>query len=229
MERIPTGITILDKRLGGGLPAGTMVCIFANPIAMPEVFLHQFASIYTTFYFTTVRPAKYVRENIESMGFDVDHIEFIDVFEKYYLSETGAFVVEDMYRDRNIFDFVDAKLSEISTEKHVIIIFDNLSFFLKLNVPVGLKEWLINKIYVTTKNVEGLSYCYVIKNIHPKDLESLVIDLSDAVFDIDVERHGDRIVNRLAIPKVRNMQPITETFRYYISEGVQIDTSRDIA
>ncbi len=228
MEKIPTGIDILDKRLGGGLPVGTMVCIFANPIAMPEVFLHQFATVHITYYFTTVRPARFVRENIENMGFSSDNIEFIDVFEKYYLSETGAFVVEDMYRDRNIFDFVDAKLSEIQDE-NAVIIFDNLSFFLKLDVPVGLKEWLINKIYVTTKNIKGISYCYMIKDIHPRDLESLVIDLSDAVFDIDVERHGDRIVNRLAIPKVRNMQPISETFRYYISEGVQIDTSRDIA
>ncbi len=69
----------------------------------------------------------------------------------------------------------------------------------------------------------------MIKNIHLKDIESLVIDLCDVVFDIDIERSGDRVINRLAIPKIRNMQPIADTFRFYISEGVQIDTSRDIA
>ncbi len=226
--KISTGILLLDKRLGGGIPSGSMVCVYANPVSMPEVFLYQFASAGYTFYFTTSRLPKYIMEDMESLGIDPGNVEFIDVFSKYYLSDSGGFIIEDQYRDRDIFDFVDGELSKIDI-RNPIIIFDNLSFFLNLNVPIGLKEWLINKIYATAKNMEGISYCYLIKGSHPKEIDNIVINISDVVFDIDSEKTGDKMVNRLGIPKMRRMKPIDETFRYYISDGVQIDTSRDIA
>ncbi len=225
---ISTGILLLDKRLGGGIPSGSTVCVYANPVSMPEVFLYQFASAGFTFYFTTSRLPKYIVEDMESLGIDPGNVEFIDVFSKYYLSESGGFIIEDQYRDRDIFDFVDSQLSRIDIRSPVII-FDNLSFFLNLNVPMGLKEWLVNKIYATTKNLDGVSYCYLIKGSHSKEIENIVINISDVVFDIDSEKSGDKMVNRLGIPKMRRMKPIDETFRYYISDGVQIDTSRDIA
>ncbi len=226
--RISTGITLLDKRLGGGLPAGSMVCVYANPVSMPEAFLYQFSSVGIAYYVTTSRLPKFIIEDMKSLEIEVDHLEFIDVFSRYYISDSGGFIIEDQYRDRDVFDFIDSELSEIDT-KNPVIIFDNLSFFLNLNVPIGLKEWLINKIYITSKNLDGISYCYMIKGSQPKQIENMVINLSDVVFDIDSEKAGDRVVNRLGIPKMRKMKPIDETFRYYISHGIQIDTSRDIA
>ena len=226
--KISTGILLLDKRLGGGIPAGSMVCVYANPVSMPEVFLYQFASGGYSYYFTTSRLPKFVKEDMENLGIEVEHVEFVDVFSKYYISESGGFIIEDQYRDKDIFDFIDTELSRIDM-KNAVIIFDSLSFFMNLNVPVGLKEWLVNKIYITAKNLEGVAYCYLIKGSHPKQLENMVINISDVVFDIDSEKAGDRLVNRLGIPKMRKMKPIDETFRYYISDGVQIDTSKDIA
>ncbi|WP_048092930.1 DUF7125 family protein [Geoglobus acetivorans] len=228
MKILSTGITLLDKRLGGGVPAGSMVCVYANPISMPEAFLYQFASSTVSYYFTTSRLPKFILEDMESLALEVGNVNFIDVYSRYYLSDTGGFIVEDQYRDRDIFDFIDEKLSSIDTDECAII-FDNLSFFLNLHVPPGLKEWLVNKIYHTTKNLNAVAYCYMIKGSHPKEIENMVINLSDVVFDIDSEKAGDKMVNRLGIPKMRKMKPIDETFRYYISEGVQIDTSKDIA
>jgi KaiC/GvpD/RAD55 family RecA-like ATPase len=226
----PTGISLLDKRLNGGLPEGSLVCVYANPISMPEAFLYQFASIKKTYYFITSRPAQYVQQNIAAMGFNVENIEFIDVFTQYYLNEYGQFVLEDRYRDKEIFDFVDHYLSKIlqSKEDYNVII-DSISFFLKLEVGNGLKEWLINKLYVTSKESKNLFYIYLMKGVHPQEILSLVMDICDVVFDIDSERLGDRISSRLAIPKIRSKPPMMETFKFYIGEGVQIDTSRDIA
>ncbi len=225
-----TGIDILDKKLDGGLPEGSLVCIYANPITMPEAFLYQFATVVKTYYFITSRPAEYVKENIENMGLSADKIEFIDVFTQYYMNEYGQFVIVDAYRDKEIFDFVDHTLNRIqeSGEKYNVI-FDSISFFLKLNVSIGIKEWLINKLYIQAKQTNNVYYIYLMKNVHPPDIVNMVIDISDVVFDIDIERIGDRMNSRLAIPKIRNKTPMLETFKFYISEGVQIDTSRDIA
>ena len=37
-----TGIFILDRNLGGGLPSGSVVYISGDPKSMSEIFLHQF-------------------------------------------------------------------------------------------------------------------------------------------------------------------------------------------
>jgi KaiC/GvpD/RAD55 family RecA-like ATPase len=225
-----TGISLLDKRLDGGLPEGSLVCVYANPMSMPEAFLYQFASVRKTYYFNTSRPAQHIQRNIAAMGFSVEDIEFIDVFTQYYLNEYGQFVLEDRYRDKEIFDFVDHHIAEIlQNGGEYNIIFDSISFFLKLEVSNGLKEWLINKLYMASKESNNLFYLYLMKGVHPQDVVNMVMDICDVIFDIDSERLGDRITSRLSIPKMRNKPPMMETFKFYVSEGVQIDTSRDIA
>jgi len=106
-----TGISILDERLDGGLPEGSLVCVYANPMSNPEAFLYQFASVRKTYYFNTSRPAQYIQQNITAMGFSLENIEFIDVFTQYYLNEFGQFVLEDRYRDKEIFDFIDHQIN----------------------------------------------------------------------------------------------------------------------
>ncbi|MDY6765460.1 MAG: hypothetical protein SV377_07250 [Halobacteria archaeon] len=41
MEKKETGIDILDTRLDGGLPGGSVVSIVASPMSMGELFLYH--------------------------------------------------------------------------------------------------------------------------------------------------------------------------------------------
>jgi len=228
---VPTGIVLLDRRLDGGLPAGSFVCVYANPLAMPEAFLYQFATVMKTYYFTTSRPAKFVKQDMEKLRLDTSFVTFVDVYEQYYLNEYGQFIVEDRYRDKEIFDYVDDRLSRIAEEEsgEYDVIIDSLSFFLNLNTDWGLKDWLINKLYTLAKEKGVVVYCHLIKNLHPVDVVNKVLDISDVVFDIEVERVGERLVSKFAVPKLRGKRPVTEYFRFYVEEGIQVDTSRDIA
>lgn len=228
---VPTGIVLLDRRLDGGLPAGSFVCVYANPLAMPEAFLYQFATVMKTYYFTTSRPAKFVKQDMEKLRLDTSFVTFVDVYEQYYLNGYGQFIVEDRYRDKEIFDYVDDRLSRIAEEEsgEYNVIIDSLSFFLNLNTDWGLKDWLINKLYTLAKEKGVVVYCHLIKNLHPVDVVNKVLDISDVVFDIEVERVGERLVSKFAVPKLRGKRPVTEYFRFYVEEGIQVDTSRDIA
>ncbi|WP_202320496.1 RAD55 family ATPase [Archaeoglobus neptunius] len=228
---VPTGIVLLDRRLDGGLPAGSFVCVYADPVSMPETFLYQFATVMRSYYFTTNRPAKFVKRDVEKLHLDTEQIIFVDIYSQYYLNEYGQFIVEDKYRDKEIFDFVDEQLSKIveenSSEYNIIV--DSLSFFLNLSVDWGLKDWFLNKLYTISKEKGVVVYGYLLKNVHPASVVNKVLDLSDVVFDIESERVGERIVNKFAVPKLRGKQPLTEYFRFYVEEGIQVDTSRDIA
>ncbi|MEM1579234.1 MAG: RAD55 family ATPase [Archaeoglobaceae archaeon] len=225
---IPTGISLLDKRLDGGLPVGSFVCLYADPIAMPEAFLYQFSTVMKSYYINTNRLPKYILRDIQMLKLETKNLQFIDIFSQYYLNEFGQFIVEDRYRDKEIFDFIAEKINEIDGEEFMIIV-DSLSFFLNLNVEWGLKEWFMNRLYTTAKERNGLIYAYVLKNFHPPNVISKVIDLSDVVINVEAERVGERVVTKFALPKLRGRKPIMEFFRFSIDEGVQIDTSRDIA
>jgi len=227
---VPTGIVLLDRWLEGGLPQGSFVCIYADPLAMPEAFLYQFATVMRSYYFTTSRPAKFVRREIEKLGLDAEYVNFIDVYTQYYLNEYGQFVVEDKYRDKEIFDFVDGQISKILEEGgECNIVVDSISFFLNLNVEWGFKDWLINKLYTVSKETGNLVYCHLIKNLHPVNVVNKILSISDVVFNIESERVGERIISKFAVPKLRGKRPVMEYFRFYIEDGIQVDTSRDIA
>ncbi len=210
-----TGIDVLDEKLHGGLPEGSLVCIYANPMSMPEIFFYQIANSRRTYYFNTSRPARFIRQNMECMGFDTENVEFIDVFSQYYLNEYGQFVIEDNFRDKEIFDFIDYSLSKILQEDggDFNIIFDTISFFLKLNVGSGLKDWLINKLYMISKNTGNLVFIYLMKNVHPTSVVNTILDVCDVIIDVDCERVNDKMVSRLFIPKIRNM-PSSIFMRY---------------
>jgi KaiC/GvpD/RAD55 family RecA-like ATPase len=220
-----TGINSLDERLGGGLPEGSLVCIYANPMSMPEILLYQIASSKKTFYFNTSRPSQFIRQNMESLGLNTDNVQFIDIFSQYYLNEYGQFIIEDNFRDKEIFDYVDYHLSKIvqNDGDDYNVIFDTISFFFKLNVSTGLKEWLINKLYVASKQTKNLFFIYLMKNVHPQNIVSTVMDICDVILDVDCERMNDKIVSRLFIPKIRNMPPIGDVFRIYINSEIEVN------
>jgi len=190
-----TGIGEVDEKLGG-LPAGSLVCIYAHPISAPELILYEIACSKKTYYFNTSRPSQYIKRDMELLNLNTQNVEFIDVYTQYYLNEYGQFIIEDDFRKKNIFDFVDYALSKIlenNEGKDYNLIFDSISFFLRLNVSYGLKEWLINKLYVVSKQTENLCFIYLMKDVHPKFINSMVLELSDVVLDISKDYESIKI------------------------------------
>jgi len=224
-----TGITILDRNLGGGLPSGSVVYLSGDPESMSEMFLHQVTQTRKTYYVVTGRKPQYVAQNIQTMGYDISEITFIDIYSEYYLTAQGELVdnVGNEYVDNQIIDFMIYNLQNIGAEEEfngVNILFDTFSFFLNLNVNVGQIKKLMNVIYETTKEFDGLTYLYGLKNTHDRAIENEIINACDVVFDIELLRSSDEIVSRLSIPKIRGMAPITDMLKFKISDGIQIDT-----
>lgn len=60
--RLSTGVDLLDERLGGGVPAGSIVALSAPPRAQSEPLLSAMAAVNPTRYLSTLRPADEVRD-----------------------------------------------------------------------------------------------------------------------------------------------------------------------
>ena len=53
--------------------------------------------------------------------------------------------------------------------------------------------------------------------------------MADVVFQLETTVEGDRIENRLAVPKFRGGRAMSDVIKLELSDEVDIDTSRDIA
>ncbi len=231
---LSTGILVLDRTLGGGLPAGSVSYFSADPRSMSEVFLYQFTQSRRTFYFTTARRPKFVLNDIINLGFDPSNIIFVDVYSEYYFNSCGEASenVGNEYIDSKIIEFTEYNLRNIANDSNgeeINIIVDSFSFYLNLRVNPGLIRQLTNIIYEVTKEIQCLTYLYGHKGSTPEKTCNEIFATADVVFESSLETNSDKLVSKLAIPKIRGMVPSPELIKFKIGEGVQIDTSRDIA
>jgi len=228
-----TGINILDTTLGGGLPSGSVVYVLADAKSMAEVFLYQFAQSRKTYYFANERRPLYITQDIQNLGFDTSNITFMDVYSEYYITPHGEMVdnVGNEFIDAKIVEFTEYNLKNImlQAEENINLIFDTFSFYLSLKINAGRIKRLVNLLYETTKSLNCMSFLYGLKNTHEKGIENEILKSCDVIFDISLEKNSDRMSNHLSVPKIRGRAPTTDTIRFKIANGIEIDTTRDIA
>ncbi|SDG03835.1 RecA-superfamily ATPase, KaiC/GvpD/RAD55 family [Methanolobus vulcani] len=229
-----TGIFVLDRTLGGGLPAGSLTFFSADPRSMSEVFLYQFTQSRKTYYFTTNRRPRFVLNDVINLGFDPSNIIFVDIYSEYYCTSCGEISdnLNNEFIDSKILEFTEYNLRNIANDssgEDVNIIFDSFCFFTGLTANKGLIKQLINVIYETTKELNCLTYLYGSTCTTNENLKAFIYSLCDVIFESMLDEGADKVVSKLAIPKIRGMIPNTEIIKFKIGDGVQIDTSRDIA
>ncbi len=228
--RLPTGVDILDRNLNGGLPSGALVYFSANPKSMPEVFLYQLTSPRKTYFITTHQHPRYIRRNMKELDFDTPQIEFIDLHTEYYhkiLHDTP----DRQWASKKLMQFLNDWLDGLKkkNDKNFTIIFDSLSFLVELGIEADTIKHMLDKIYDIINDGNGICYLMMVKGMHHESTENRIQYWCDVIFDIDLERKGDKIINKLTLPKIRGMSPLTEYIKFKVTDRITIDTSRDIA
>lgn len=125
-----TGILVLDRTLGGGIPAGSLTFFSADPRSMSEIFLYQFTQSRKTYYFTTNRRPRYVLNDVINLGFDPSNIIFVDIYSEYYCTSCGEISdnLSNEFIDSKILEFTEYNLRNIANDssgEDVNIIFDS--------------------------------------------------------------------------------------------------------
>lgn len=190
----PTGIDLLDEVLEGGIPNGSVICLMINPNAvLAEVLLHYLASIRRTYYIATDMRCEDIKRNMEKLQLRTDRITFIgDEEARYSMHHTLNSIKEE--------DQVD-----------VNIVINTFSFFMDAIDHDNLRK-MIQKVSETAVCTNGIAYLYVYKGTHSKELENLIFNSSDIVFDIDFQESSEGVPPKstetlLSVNKARGMMP----------------------
>lgn len=206
-RRLSTGIDVLDRKLDGGLPSGSLVALSAPPASQAELLLYEFSSARQTLYLTTDRDEVAVRAGFERAP---GRTETPDV--RRVPSDTPLDQCQRLFR----------RLPEKSN-----LVVDPIDL-LETQSESRYRNFL-NDLQNHLHNTGSVAVLHCLDGRSVPDARDLTEHVSDVVFQLHTEYSSDSVETRLAVPKFRGGRALGETIKLELGESVSIDTSRDIA
>jgi len=207
-DRLPTGISVLDRQLDGGIPPGSILLLSADPASQSESLLYEIAAARGTLYVTTIRSEQAVRDAVDRYRGRVDQLTIRDAGD-YPPIDNATRLVKDLPESSNLLVDVVDPLEEAD--------------------PTRYRAFL-NELQTHMVNTGSIAVLHAMHGHgDPPANRALTEHMADVVFDLQTDTDGSQIVNRLAVPKFRGGGALEETIKLKLTDGVTIDTSRDIA
>ena len=207
VERLPTGITVLDRQLDGGIPEGSIVLLVAPPASQSELFLYELTTTRGTLYLTTVRSGTAVEDAIDRVPSRVGNPTVRDIGGDAPLDNAHS-LVRDLPEGANLVVDVMDPLERADPRRY---------------------RGFLNELQTHLVNTRGLAVLHAMRGSSIPENRDYTKHMADVVFDLRTSIDGAEIENRLAVPKFRGGSALEETIKLKMTEEVSIDTSRDIA
>jgi len=206
MAPLPTGISVLDREFGGGIPSGSVVVLKADPASQSELILDRFARVRECRYLTTVRSVDAVEDSLTPDG------------------EEDETVVRDAGGDDPVATVLDAA-AELPDGGTVVV--DSVEP-LESEDRSNYGEFL-GELRRHVHEADGLAVLHALKGDVPDRNRVVTEQVADVVFDLRTTVTGTEIANRLIVPKFRGGAALEEPLKLKLTDSVSVDTSRDIA
>lgn len=206
-DRLSTGIEILDRKLGGGIPAGRTVLLSASPVSQSELFLYEMAGARDTMYLTSERT-----------------VEDVEISLARYDDESNHTTVHHIDASDPIGDARE-KLSELTDASTLIV--DPMGPLEEANE----REYrtFLNELKTRTHETRSLSVLHCLDGRQVPAQRDRTEYLSDVIFNLVTRLRGGSVENSLTVPKFRGGAARTDAIQLDLTTNVTIDVSRKIA
>jgi len=206
-DPVSTGVAALDRKLGGGIPPGTLVALLAEPASQAELFLTNVACQRETVYLTPERTPTAVSAALRERHGDCDDV-----------------AVTALDRDAPVADAV--QYVERLPDESVLVV-----------DPVGPLERVDSgqfRAFLTTlraqlSRTDGVAVLHGLKHEAAPAQRHRTEYMADLVFDVVTDADAGGIETLLLVPKFRGGAALTEPVRIELTDRIAVDTSRDIA
>ena len=206
-RQLRTGIEVLDRKMEGGIPAGSIVALEATPASQAELFLYELTATRGTLYLSLDRMDSAVAESIREAE-----------------TRTGDPTVRYVSGDAPL-DNASKLVSALPESSNLIVDPTNV---LERQEPPRYRKFM-NDLQNHIRNTGSLAVLHCLDGYYMPDLRDTTLHMADVVFNLDTTIKGDRVENRLAVPKFRGGNAFADVIKLELQEQVEIDTSRDIA
>ncbi|QSG05009.1 RAD55 family ATPase [Halapricum desulfuricans] len=207
-DRLRTGIDVLDRKLDGGIPAGSIVVLNANPASQAELFLYELTATRGTLYLSLDRSEQAIRDSLENSP-----------------TNTGEPTVRHVSGEAPL-DNASKLVSALPETSNLII--DPLNVLEEQEPPSRFRSFM-NDLQNHIFNTGSLAVLHCLDGRSVPPLRDTTEHFADVIFQMDTKIQGDEVENQLAIPKFRGGRAPTNVIKLNLVEEVSIDTSRDIA
>lgn len=206
-SRLSTGVDVLDRELGGGVPAGTVVAYEAPPASQGELLLYELTRPRPTLYLSTNRTEQAVRDAFEATNAPTGDPEIGYV--------TGADALENA---RRAFRSVPQESTVIVDPADALERADRSRY-----------ENFLNELGNHMRNVGGIAVLHCLDADEDAPLRGTTEHMADVVFKLRLSEDNGDLETRLTVPKFRGGNTPDSSIKLNLGERVQVDTSRDIA
>ena len=205
--RLPTGIGVLDQRLDGGIPPGSIVALCAPPASQADLLLYEFMGPRETLYLTLDRTELGVSDSLRRTPIDT--------------GDPSVQYVADESRVDHAIELLE-ELPERSTlivDPHSVIEREEPDRFLEF----------MTQLRFHVINTGSLAVLHCLDGHTVPTLRDTTEHVADVLFRLTTNTVGATVENRLAVPKFRGGRALTDTLKLRLTDSVEVDTSRDIA
>jgi KaiC/GvpD/RAD55 family RecA-like ATPase len=231
-EELSTGVAGLDRRLDGGLEAGSLLAIVTPPAAQSNALIHELMEERPTRYITTMRSlaaiereldlafngdvSTTVEEVSDTLALDNDALKQL-TDDRTYTAEVGnsGAVLDDVYE----------QIQQIDGGTNLVIDAANpLERSDRRNAYQGLLNEL--KETVLEEDSLGVLHCITLEDV--PSLRETTLTTADVVWELDIGSVGRGVEFQMQIPKNRTGTAVLDDITLKIGREVRIDDSRNI-
>ncbi|MFB6111975.1 MAG: RAD55 family ATPase [Halobacteriaceae archaeon] len=205
-ERLSTGVPVLNRQLGGGIPEGSLIAFVAPAASQSELFLYELTTARNTLYLTADRTEDAVKDALESTSAPTGDPDI-----RYVAGDSPLDSARRLFR----------KAGEGAG-----LVIDPVNPLERTNVN-RYRDFL-NDLSNHLTNTGGLGVLHCLEGSN-EEARTITEHMADVVFRLYVDRAGREIDTQLGVLKYRGGVAPDEMIKLNLEERVEIDTSRDIA
>ncbi|WP_435359395.1 RAD55 family ATPase [Haloarchaeobius sp. DFWS5] len=202
--RFTTGLETLDRLLSGGIPPGNLVALLAPPESQSELLVNMLVENHETLYLSTNRTPSAVSAGLGAAASNTETV---------FLGPDPS--PEDLSK----------ALPHVPKGGLVVLDQPNPLEASSRKEYVGL----LNAFRTRLREAGSIALLHCTGDGDTTPRRGTTLASADLVWQLDLRVTTYAIENRLAVTKFRGGTALREPIKLQLTDGVRIDTSRDIA
>lgn len=206
-DHLQTEIDVLDERLGGGIPTGSVVALSASPASQSELLLTRLPRDRRTLYLTTRRTAAAVEAALAASAAPAEHTAVRALDGEAPLEHAAWFV-------RNLPDGSALVVDPVDP-------FEDAT-------ALGYERFL-NLLRQRVRRGDGVAVLHCLDGSRIPARRDTTKYMADIVLQLETAVDGSTVENRLSVPKHRGGAALEESIKLEVNDDITVDTSRRVA